>query len=73
MFCLLKKEASHRDVSFEHTEHTRWRKISAYWSCNAIFLAKVRFVCLKGPSHRDVSFEHTDNAFWWKIMKSYRP
>ena len=26
------REASHRDVSFEQTEHTLWRKISAYWS-----------------------------------------
>ena len=66
------KEASHRDVSFGHTDYTLWRKISAYWSCIAIFPAEVCFVCLKG-SHRDISFEHTDNAFWWKIMKSYRP
>ena len=62
MFCLLKK-ASHRDVSFGHTEHT-------------LILAKVPaevcFVCLKGASHRDIASEHTDNAFWWEIMKNYR-
>ena len=52
------------DASFQHTEHTLWRKISAYWSCIAIFLAReVCFVCLKETSYRDVSFEHTDNAF----------
>ena len=64
---------SHGDVSFGHTEHTLWRKMSAYWSCIAIFLAEVCFVCSKEASIRDVSFEHTDIAFWWKIMKSYRP
>ena len=33
--------ATHGNVSFEHTEHTLWRKMSAYWSCIAIFLAEV--------------------------------
>ena len=38
------------------------RKVSVYWSCIAIFLAEVCFVCLTEASHRDVSFEHTDNC-----------
>ena len=58
------KEASHRYVSFGHTEHTLMlTKVPA----------EVCFVCLKGASHRDIPSEHTDNAFWWKIMKSYKP
>ena len=46
MFCLLRGGVS-SNVSFEHTEHTLWRKISAYWSRIAIFPAEVCFVCLK--------------------------
>ena len=57
--------ASHGDVFFEHTEHTLWRKISAYWSCIVIFLAEVCFVCSGEASHRDIRFEHIDNAFWF--------
>ena len=57
--------ATHGDVSFrnaEHTMYTLWQNISAYWSCIAIFLAEVYFVCLKEASHRDVSFEHTEHT-----------
>ena len=56
------KRESHGDV-FKHTEHTLWRKVNGYWSCIAIFLGEVCFVCLKEVSHRDVSFEHTDDGF----------
>ena len=45
------KGASRGDVSFKHTDHTLWRKVSAYWSCIAVFLAEVCFVCLKEASH----------------------
>ena len=55
--------APHGDVSFEHIEHTLWRKVSAYCSCIAIFLAEVCIVCSKEASHRDVSFEHTAQEF----------
>ena len=55
--------ASHGDVSFEHTEHTLWRKVSEYFSCIAFFLAEVCFVCSKEASH----------VYWWKIMESFRP
>ena len=61
-FCLLQEGVSWR-FSFKHTEHTLWRKVSAYWSCIAILQAEVCFVCLKEASHRDVSFDHKDNAF----------
>ena len=52
------KGASHGDVSFEHTEHTFWRKNSAYWSCIVIFLAEV---CLFAQKRRLI--ETTDNTF----------
>ena len=57
------KGASHGDVSFEHTEHTLWQKVSEYCSN---FLAEVCFVCSKEASHPDVYFEHTEQAFRWK-------
>ena len=42
------------EMFFEHTEHTLWRKISAYWSCIVIFLAEVCFVCSGEASRRDI-------------------
>ena len=36
---------SSHGVSFRHTEHTLWRKVSAYWSGIAIFVAELCFVC----------------------------
>ena len=41
--------ASHGDVLIEHIQHTLWRKISAYWSCIAIFRAEV---CLFAQKRR---------------------
>ena len=67
-YLLFAEGASYGDVPFKHKEHTLWRKVSAYWSCIAIFQAEVCFVCFKDVSHRDVSFEHTDNAFLWEII-----
>ena len=63
--------ASHGDVSFEHTEHTLWCKVSEYCSCIASFLEDVCLVCSKEASHRDVSFEHTEQTFRWEIIKIF--
>ena len=57
------KGTSHGNVSFEHTEHTIWRKGKAHWSCFCVFLAEMCFECSGGTSHRDVSLEHTEQSF----------
>ena len=65
--CVCFMGASHGDVSFEHKEHTLWRKVSEYCSCIAILLAEVCFVCSKEESHRDVSSRTQSKRFDGKL------